>query len=695
MPVVEHRAGERSEQIIDLFKGGFEGFGDAINIGRDAYHWNFNINCLAAGRAVPSFAPTNILFHVTAPITSAFEWHTSDATPPVSPMILYSTGLADTTSRVARIMNNTIITDEDQASTKRYTHGVLYRHDGTNADAEAAFFCRGSGAAGSPIRRLLQSGVYAQDTAKADRLVVVGPDLWRVIDGYKMEKLVADQSPLSELNWGPTRYVVGSPAYDINQAVELGGSPWALKGDGVFKFNPASGVFENQTPFIVPHVDNGKGGTVDGRGRIYYPTVSAGVLVLGFGSQQQERPTRFSSFDRDTPYGRISVFAADEEYIYAAVEPGTVRANVTAATPNGLGMVVKKDINGIFTPYTTQATDQSYATEVDISDIDKTPTANEWLYVGADEPFWGIYGQISAARTNTIVLGITVEYSTATGFSDAGSLDSTSVFFQDGAIVIDPATDIVADGSWVTRVVDGDTKYWLRFQPTAGTFAGAKLSHLYLIPYRPAPDPNLFAVDIGRAIAGALPKILVGQWRGERLIWQDVWTLATPRIEQLVVSRTAGANSTGIRNLWAIHKQGATYVSVGPEAHPARASWPLTSGTHAQMLSGTDFGLPVNTKSVQKIVFYGEHLQSDDEFRVCYRWDGDDRWHRSDRHSKLPVVLEDLEGRGRVLYVYWALNDAARDAVAPHVWSGQVTDWTDHGSIAEALGSDIRSPQTV
>src|SRR3989304_550591 len=26
--------------------------------------------------------------------------------------------------------------------------------------------------------------------------------------------------------------------------------------------NPASGVFENQTPFIVPHVDNGKGGTV-------------------------------------------------------------------------------------------------------------------------------------------------------------------------------------------------------------------------------------------------------------------------------------------------------------------------------------------------------------------------------------------------------------------------------------------------
>src|SRR3972149_4939795 len=85
MPVVEHRAGERSEQIIDLFKGGFEGFGDAIHIGRDAYHWNFNINCLAAGRAVPSFAPTNILFHVTAPITSAFERPSSAATPPAAP----------------------------------------------------------------------------------------------------------------------------------------------------------------------------------------------------------------------------------------------------------------------------------------------------------------------------------------------------------------------------------------------------------------------------------------------------------------------------------------------------------------------------------------------------------------------------------------------------------------------------------
>src|SRR3990172_8313195 len=480
MPVVEHRAGERSEQIIDLFKGGFEGFGDAINIGRDAYHWNFNINCLAAGRAVPSFAPTNILFHVTAPITSAFEWHTSDATPPVSPMILYSTGLADTTSRVARIMNNTILTDEDQASTKRYTHGVLYRHDGTNADAEAAFFCRGSGAAGSPIRRLLQSGVYAQDTAKADRLVVVGPDLWRVIDGYKMEKLVADQSPLSELNWGPTRYVVGSPAYDINQAVELGGSPWALKGDGVFKFNPASGVFENQTPFIVPHVDNGKGGTVDGRGRIYYPTVSAGVLVLSFGSQQQERPTRFSSFDRDTPYGRISVFAADEEYVYAAVEPGTVRANVTAATPNGLGMVVKRDIAGTFVTFTTQATDQDYSTEVDLTTI--VTQDSHSLKIGADEPFWGLYAQVSALRTNVAILAMKLEISTGVGtWATVDVLDSTSVFFQDGAIVLDPATDVVADGTWkVGGGADVDNvanKYWLRITPLAGSFAGAKLSH--------------------------------------------------------------------------------------------------------------------------------------------------------------------------------------------------------------------------
>ncbi len=682
--------GTIGDRDIYLFWGGDDGAGDALNVGRNSYHWTFNMNCLANGRAVPSINPTLISFEATAKITSAFEWRNTSN----NPIILYSTGLADGSSRIVKIEDGAIATDEDTAAAKQYTHGVLYRHDGSDADVEAAFFCQGSASGDSVIHRRIKDGtVNTAGDAKADRLAVIGADLWRVTAGYKLEKLTANTNPLTDANWGPAQTPVGNPSWPINEVVELGGSPFPLKGDGAFKFNAAQSVatFENVTSFITPHIDNGKGSIVDGRGRVYYMTVHDGILVLSFGSQSQQRPFRLNTIDRDTPWGRISTLAADAEYVYAATEPGSV-------TTQQLGLTVKKDLNGTFTDYTTVTTDQKYATEADFTDVDTTNS--DYIKIGADEPFWGFVVQLSSFRTDESIVNINIEFSTVAGWTTITTnfFDSTSVFFQDGAIVLD--SDMFNDSLWKKRTEDSDEKYWIRITPLSDTLAGVKVSQLWLIPYRPAIDTSLFFTEMAQTIAGALPKILVGQWRGETLVWQDVYTLQAPRIEKLVISRTSAANTTGGRNLWAIHKAGAHYISIGPDAHPARAAWPLTHGsaaTHAQVYSGHNFFLPVNVKSVQMLILLGEFLQGDDEFWVYWRWDNADRWEKDGPFSHFPVVLEKVTGTGRVLHVAVQLKDATRDAVAPYVTHAIVPkgEWRDLGPLLENIGADFASPQTI
>ena len=195
-----------------------------------------------------------------------------------------------------------------------------------------------------------------------------------------------------------------------------------------------------------------------------------------------------------------------------------------------------------------------------------------------------------------------------------------------------------------------------------------------------------------------MPSILVGHWGGERILWHDVWTLEAGKVMQMTVSRTPSADSAGKTTLYLITAHGIFHTPVGTEGHPVRASWPKTNGeTHIQAYSGVDFGFPVNVKGVRTLVLMGEFLQSDDNLAVYYRWDNDDRWYKSDNHSQFPIVLENLEGRGRILYVASQLSDGSRDAIAPYVSRVEIPDgkWDDYGPLHEYLGSDIVSPQAI
>ena len=434
--------------------------GAAIADGRsDSYAHSYNVDNRVRGRAVLAVAPTKITATPSRPIAGAIEWEDSSGRP----FLLIAGGKTTNVGRVSKLSDGTYTADDDSAPADQHTDIVLFRHDGSNADAATVFLPLG---ASTTMRRRKIDGTYGAVTdAKADVLGVVASNLWRA-KGH----LVSQVDPRNSDPGDDTKWITGIPAglstYPVNVILDLGGSPVLAKGEGLLAYNaaPSQSRFYNLTPYITPHPDNGKGSFGDGRGRIYYNTVSDGILVFRPGFVSQNRPVRFAKIDRDTPFGRIGQMAADAEYVYASIVPGSVRVSGDALATS-LGLKVFKSLNGSFTDYTTVLTDGKHGTVADFSDVDEV--GPDYIYVGMKEPFWGFV--LDMPKAENMVLGaFTIEYSTGTSSWSSSTTvhDSSIQFSQGGAIVISPGADIAdvdATTRWVTGTVNSVAdKYWLR-----------------------------------------------------------------------------------------------------------------------------------------------------------------------------------------------------------------------------------------
>jgi hypothetical protein len=318
----------------------------------------YNMDSSAEGRTVPSVVPDGLSVkagEIPRTVTAVLDWETVVGRPILLAACARSSG-GSIFRAVLKVLDERF-SIEDFRSGAPYTSAVKYRHDGSDADAEVALFCNGSSQ--DAIIKRTKAGAYLTSVsgsdydAKADLLAVVGSDLWRVTGSYKLEKLIIGNDSGVDANWGPTEIPVGTPDYPVHTVLSLGGSPWPLKGDGLYRYNPAPSAaeFQNVTPWVNAHPDNGKGGVVDGRGRLYYPTVDGHVLVVSFGRQSQQAPLRFNTFDRNTPWGRATAMTAGPEHVYLALEPGSTRTQQ-------LGLTVKTydDSAGAYTDHTSLVT---------------------------------------------------------------------------------------------------------------------------------------------------------------------------------------------------------------------------------------------------------------------------------------------------------------------------------------------------
>jgi hypothetical protein len=223
------------------------------------------------------------------------------------------------------------------------------------------------------------------------------------------------------------------------------------------------------------------------------------------------------------------------------------------------------------------------------------------------------------------------------------------------------------------------------------------ISAVYVNPYRPPIDPDLFPVS-GAMIAKVLPKILIGTWAGERIIWHDVWTLPASRIMKLLIGRTSGPNSIGRLSLFAICGNDIYQMPIGPEADPVRAAFPPTEdGPHLQRFSSIDFDQVVG---VHKLIVRTKHLQEEDEVRVYTRWDNSVEWEKAGGFAYTPAFIEPVPGQGRILHIAAQIKDATRDATPPYIPKGGLEipslrddGWTKLEPENETLEPQIASPQ--
>ena len=676
------------DQDIFLFQGGDDGYGDSLDRGRNSYNWAYNWDFTPVGTSAPVPSPLRktIISAASwpqAPITAAFEWRDTNNLPRVH----WATGRGSTSAQAIRLTpDNTIgITD---TGVDPFTKAVLYRNDGSDADAEVAWYCNGSG--NDNLFEQLKDNTFrnASHDIKFDGLAVVGSDLWGW-QGYKVRKLTTDSDPGLAASWG-VAIPVGLPSYDVNNIIVLGDSPIVIKGDGAFVFNKRTGDFAPLTPAVTPHPSNGLASFTDGRGRIYYDTVQGDLLVITFGFQSQQGPARTATINRDTPWGRITAMTADMEHIYAAIEPGATR------TQSISGFKVVLEDGGVFTDETDAATDGD---ETDIIDIGLLSiTAPDRIWVGADEPFHGAYFEMQPGSTRTSdqaaimvisygLSGGTYQDAFATHLAVLGSHDGTSQFSKDGLITMQDSDsgDLpnLSSNPWTKTTIDSGglnfERYWMRITPSSSTaLTGAKIMSVSLVPYRPPLGNQGNFPRLAYALSSALPKILVGTWRGEEIIWQDTWTLDSPEIEQLVVTQTRAFETQDTRrSLMAISREGYTLMQIGADGSALRQPYADfgTGGStlpleHAIGFSGRDFGWPTHKKTVSGMVIHMPHLQPEDEVYLWYWWDDDaDRTyeHGPFTDGTSVIVVPELEGEGRVLYCALGWLDKATNPINPQL----------------------------
>lgn len=673
------------KQPIVIFDGGRDGYGDAIkHPDRSSYNWAYNWDCTEEGRAVPAIAPIKIApttFTNLGRISCAFAWE--DITTG-RPLVLAGLGLGGTAATYLLRDGSYDVEGTDSSSSAIISGGVLWRYDdkGGSADepdTEMAYFTRATGVSATAALWQRDKSASYNDTGHTISpygIYVVGSQLWIVsANGYEVQKWSLDTDPGLSGSYG-TAIPVGRPTYPVTHIGNLGGSPFVIKGDAAFKYDPsaATAEFISTLTFSSPHKENGRGTATDGRSRLYIPSVEGHLVVVTPGFQSLQTPARNRLIDRDTPYGRITAMACDLENVYAAIAPGQINTTQIGMT------VVLNDVGVSQTDVTANVTDGKFATVADCSALGGT----DWILVGADEPFLGVEMRFNTVGTGGLATSTpTIAYtSAATTFTTAsGGYDGTGGLAKDGVVTVQNATsdNLLTTGTpWVktTAYAGSSSKYWMKLTYSGGASMQAKIAEMRIIPFRPPLDDAVMP-ETAYCIGGAFPRILVGHWHGEDIVWNHVWTLNASTIEQMVVASGECGAVTSKRALYCFDASLNVHViPIGPDAGPARAPWPkladysesgVAADTHAIGFSGIDFGQVVRFKDGLEIDMTA--VQSDDAVRVYCRWDEDEvRGYQKigeSLHGHKFFKTAPPLGEGRILYTYLQYTDGSRTAMAP------------------------------
>lgn len=512
---------------------------------------------------------------------------------------------------------------------------------------------------------------------KARRFGVVRDALYRAYSNNKIAKCPSGLSPMASDSWSAPTGVgssstVSTTDWAVNWIGGVGDQLLVAKPDGIYRFNEATGRFDNLTPELASsaHTDNGSPCFV-WKNVLFYPLEGGRLLAYDGARVDDVSPLRGTRASGDTIYGRITAFTGDDQYLYVATEPFAAKTQ----TGVNISLDVTTDNGSTYTSFADEIADDDPTTTATLTALD-TVSNGDWFVVGADVPFMGIYFVMGTANTTAATMA-TLQYWNGSAWANLSSTrDLTSAnsatLGTDGAIYW-----LSQPSDWAKSTINSKSRYWVRLSPSV-PIATCTVAEIYIIPAREGLPGGTNTTLVAQEQAGLLCHILRGRLRRTHediensIVWTDVWALDSAPIEKMLLT----TNSLGFRRnsgpiLWAFSRDRRWAITLPHHNNALMEPYymsknadPDDTNTSANILylPAVDVGFPIPWHSVR---IQGRNIQGDDLVEAWYRTstiEYDALWQRLDQSAgaedDAPIEFRLPSGvSGRYFELALSLND--------------------------------------
>lgn len=553
------------------------------------------------------------------------------------------------------------------------------------------------------IQSVNRAGTQATSTnIYADKMLSLAGDLYISVTpasgtaNCSIGKIAAGSDPASVAFPSLTR--VGDASRGINNIVRVRYAPICLKPEGIFSYDRDSDTWINHAPWMeyMPHPDNGKRFSYEDTDLIVCMGTGGAVKFDGYTVTPYDfLPAGETLPDLDTTTQLIAAAGSLRHWSVAATQVGAKRqrrgggtsAINGATTTSPLSMFKTVDDGANYTNYTTQISDGDASTVATLDALD-TVANGDWLVVGHQQPFNGIYFDVSTANANVSTMTVSVWNdltqawvacpatvdltSITTGSKSLGRsgwvvMGATESGVQAGDLVLDPTY------GWAPSTINGTVRYWARISFSAALSATVRVRAVELQPYRPSIDYVNFAAE-GLDRSGGLPHILMSRMQNGQHVVHDMGRLSiADEIGAVLHGPMGGINGqlNDDRLLMLFGKRNVYGLSLSVDDRPQQYQWPNGNTSFTSIvaeLAAVDMGNDVKTR---RFLVDGKDFQRTGY--LYYRWDDGLPWRLGGTFTSLPTVIEiDNEDTGRYLHVCpaWTSTTAqGRLPIAPRITS--------------------------
>jgi hypothetical protein len=648
---------ERSQPyLLPVFRSAHEGFGDARRVARK---FSYNRCAGSVDPRWPGELRAGIARAAAAPSPGAgrpigaVEWETDLGRP----LILYAQ------DNLVKTLRAGIVSTAALAGTA--TAGPVMHDDGSGVPY-AYFGFGGNAASSQKIQRRNRTGTITQDDALvAEKILSLGNAFYgtRIPSGGTtacgVYKVTGD--PFAAALPAPT--IVGSPSTKINNLVAVRRAPVALKPEGIFGYDSEQDLWTNFAIWMerLPHPDNGKVFWYEGDDLIVALGSGGAARFDGFSVEPDDIIPLEATPDERTPAPIIIAAANTRHWAYLATQPGGrgfVAGGSGSTSPPQVDAGVTQDNGASFTDVSANVSDGNPTTDAVIT-LDPVTTPIDWLVVGNEEPFYGLYLEIEVAAPSP-PSSIELFIWTGVAWTSMGiaNIDTTDGFARSGWIIM--TADPIATG-WVQNALNvggSKTRYWLRLQPSSapGTF---NVSAIKLLPWLPG-----FSELSGAAVEHAAgPPHLLATRRGDDgvRVTHDMGTFPqgstslAEEIGAMIYGPAGGSGANSERRLVLFGRKNIHQLNMAEEDQPGLYLWNLLGAYGEVELPFDELEGPGRLK---EIMVDGLEWKADDKIHVYYDCGDGLPWRYAGRFDTVPARIEvnDAQAISRVRFlVGWTL----------------------------------------